>query len=131
MRTPALLVAAAIAVTVPMSARAQTAAAADSRSSRPADSQGPLTLNYTEFKLPNGMTVILHEDHSTPMVSVNVWHNVGSAREQPGRTGFAHLFEHLMFMGSGHVKYGQFDEWLEAAGGTDNASTSDDVTNYW
>src|SRR5579862_5046795 len=90
-----------------------------------------LTLNYTEFKLPNGMTVILHEDHSTPMVSVNVWHNVGSAREQPGRTGFAHLFEHLMFMGSGHVKYGQFDEWLEAAGGTDNASTSDDVTNYW
>jgi zinc protease len=65
------------------------------------------------------------------MVSVNVWHNVGSAREKPGRTGFAHLFEHLMFMGSGHVKYGQFDELLESAGGTDNASTGNDTTNYW
>jgi zinc protease len=90
-----------------------------------------LTLNYTEFKLPNGMTVILHEDHSTPMVSVNVWHNVGSARELPGRTGFAHLFEHLMFMGSGHVKYGQFDELLEEVGGSNNASTGNDTTNYW
>ncbi|HEX4348367.1 MAG TPA: pitrilysin family protein [Vicinamibacterales bacterium] len=117
MRTPAILLAAAIAVAAPASAIAQSSA--------------PLTLSYTEFKLPNGMTVILHEDHSTPMIAVNVWHNVGSARELPGRTGFAHLFEHLMFMGSGHVKYGQFDELLEAAGGSDNASTSEDVTNYW
>jgi zinc protease len=75
--------------------------------------------------------VILHEDHSVPIVSVNVWHNVGSARERTGRTGFAHLFEHLMFMGSGHVKTGQFDEWLQAAGGTNNASTGEDTTNYW
>ena len=116
MRTPAILLAAAVAAAAPATVLAQSAA---------------LTLNYTEFRLPNGMTVILHEDHSTPMVSVNVWHNVGSAREQPGRTGFAHLFEHLMFMGSGHVKNGQFDELLEASGGTDNASTSADVTNYW
>jgi zinc protease len=66
-----------------------------------------------------------------PVVSVNVWYNVGSARELPGRTGFAHLFEHLMFMGSGHVKTGEFDTWLEGAGGTNNGSTANDRTNYW
>src|SRR6478752_376085 len=97
----------------------------------PAAAQTKLDVSYTQFRLPNGLTVILHEDHSVPLVTVNVWYHVGSARERTGRTGFAHLFEHLMFMGSGHVKYGQFDELLEAAGGTDNASTSDDVTNYW
>jgi zinc protease len=98
----------------------------------PAAAQAPaLHLDYTEFKLANGLTVILHEDHSVPIVTVNVWHNVGSAREHPGRTGFAHLFEHLMFMGSGHVKPGQFDEWLEGAGGSNNASTSEDTTNYY
>ena len=75
-----------------------------------------LEVSYTQFTLPNGLRVILHEDHSVPLVTVNVWCHVGSARERPGRTGFAHLFEHLMFMGSGHVKPGQFDEWLEAAG---------------
>ena len=62
---------------------------------------------------------------------MNVWYHVGSAREKPGRTGFAHLFEHLMFMGSGHVKYGQFDNLLEAIGGTNNASTASDRTNYF
>jgi zinc protease len=90
-----------------------------------------LEVTYTQFRLPNGLNVILHEDHSVPIVTVNVWHNVGSARERPGRTGFAHLFEHLMFMGSGHVEPGQFDELLQAAGGTNNASTSEDITNYW
>jgi len=100
---------------------------------RPLGAQAPpaLQLKYTEFKLPNGLTVILHEDHSVPIVTVNVWHHVGSANEKPGRTGFAHLFEHLMFMGSGHVKPGQFDEWLQAAGGSNNASTGNDTTNYW
>src|SRR5574338_1015586 len=63
----------------------------------------PLQLPYTQFTLPNGLHVVLHEDHSTPIVTVNVWYHVGSAREKPGRTGFAHLFEHLMFTGSGHV----------------------------
>src|SRR3984893_10264868 len=86
---------------------------------------------YTQFTLPNGLRVILHEDHSIPMVTVNAWCHVGSARERPGRTGFAHLFEHLMFMGSGHVKPGQFDEWLESAGGTNNGSTETDRTNYF
>ena len=60
-----------------------------------------------------------------------MWYHVGSARELPRRTGFAHLFEHLMFMGSGHVKPGEFDEWLEAAGGDNNGSTENDRTNYW
>src|SRR5438046_5492602 len=86
---------------------------------------------YTRFTLPNGLAVILHEDHSIPMVSVNMWYHVGSARELTKRTGFAHLFEHLMFMGSGHVKPGEFDQWLEAAGGDNNGSTENDRTNYW
>ncbi|MGE5244799.1 MAG: M16 family metallopeptidase [Betaproteobacteria bacterium] len=91
----------------------------------------PLQMPYTQFTLPNGLHVILHEDHTVPMVSVNVWYHVGSANERPGRTGFAHLFEHLMFMGSGHVKPGQFDTLLEAAGGSNNGSTTPDRTNYW
>jgi zinc protease len=90
-----------------------------------------IEVQYTQFTLPNGLHVILHEDHSVPVVTVNMWYHVGSARERTGRTGFAHLFEHLMFMGSGHVKPGEFDEWLEGAGGTNNGSTENDRTNYW
>jgi zinc protease len=93
--------------------------------------QTTLQVPFTQFTLPNGLSVILHEDHSVPLVSVNVWYHVGSANERPGRTGFAHLFEHLMFMGSGHVKPGEFDSWLEGAGGNNNGSTSNDRTNYW
>src|SRR5919201_3297530 len=100
----------------------------------PAFAQTPpskLELKYTQFTLPNCLTVILHEDHSVPIATVNMWYHVGSAREKQGRTGFAHLFEHLMFMGSGHVKPGEFDAWLEAAGGDNNGSTETDRTNYW
>src|SRR4051812_30489008 len=86
-----------------------------------------IELAYTQFTLPNGLRVILHEDHTVPMVTVNMWYHVGSAREKEKRTGFAHL----MFMGSGHVKPGEFDEWLEAAGGDNNGSTETDRTNYW
>jgi zinc protease len=92
---------------------------------------GALTVPYERMVLPNGLTVMLHEDHSTPMVAVNVWYHVGSAREAPGRTGFAHLFEHIMFEGSGNVPEGAFDEWLEAAGGFNNGSTNTDRTNYY
>ena len=91
----------------------------------------PLAVSYTQFTLPNGLRVILHEDHTVPLATVNVWYHVGSAREKPGRTGFAHLFEHLMFEGSGHVKEGDFDTLLETAGGTNNASTETDRTNYF
>lgn len=88
-------------------------------------------INFKKFILPNGLQVILHEDHSVPMVSINVWYHVGSKNEKRGRTGFAHLFEHLMFEGSEHVAEGMFDKWLEAAGGTNNGSTTRDRTNYW
>jgi len=91
----------------------------------------PITVPYQMFTLPNGLTVILHEDHSVPLVSVNVWYHVGSANEKPGRTGFAHLFEHLMFEGSKNVKEGMFDSLLEASGGGNNASTYEDKTNYY
>src|SRR6187399_2119414 len=90
-----------------------------------------LDVPFTQFTLPNGLHVILHEDHTVPLLTVNVWYDVGSAREKPGRTGFAHLFEHLMFMGSKNAKYGDFDQMLEAAGGTNNASTAADRTNYY
>lgn len=89
-------------------------------------------LRYEELRLPNGLTVILHEDHSVPLVTVNMWYLVGSGDEQPGRTGFAHLFEHVMFMGSQHVPVGMFDQWLESAGSTTpNGSTNTDRTNYY
>jgi zinc protease len=98
---------------------------------QPAAAPPKIEVPYTQFTLPNGLRVILHEDHSVPMVSVNMWYHVGSGRERQGRTGFAHLFEHLMFMGSGHVKPGEFDQLLEASGGDNNGSTENDRTNYW
>jgi zinc protease len=90
-----------------------------------------LSVSYRKFTLPNGLDVILHEDHTLPLVSVNTYYHVGSANEKPGRTGFAHLFEHLMFEGSANVPEGMFDEWLEAAGGNNNGSTTSDRTNYY
>ena len=90
-----------------------------------------LQVGYTQFTLPNGLHVILHEDHTVPVVHTNLWYWVGSANEKPGRTGFAHLFEHLMFEGSGHVREGEFDTLLEGVGGDNNASTSEDRTNYY
>ena len=90
-----------------------------------------LRIPYRTFTLPNGLQVFVHEDHSVPIVTVNTWYHVGSADERAGRTGFAHLFEHLMFMGSQHVPTGDFDKLLEAAGGDNNASTAEDRTNYY
>jgi zinc protease len=95
-----------------------------------AQAPAPLQVPYRQFQLANGLTVILHQDRSVPVVAVNVWYHVGSANEQPGRTGFAHLFEHLMFEGSKHVPEGAFDTLLEGAGGNNNGSTSTDRTNY-
>jgi len=90
-----------------------------------------LRVPYITFTLPNGLKVIVHEDHSVPVVTVNTWYHVGSGDELPGRTGFAHLFEHLMFMGSQHVPTGQFDQLLEAVGADNNGSTTVDRTNYY
>ncbi|MBK9776643.1 MAG: insulinase family protein [bacterium] len=89
------------------------------------------TLPVETYTLPNGLTVILHEDHSQPMVTINTWFAVGSKDESPGRTGFAHLFEHLMFMGTERVPDNQFDMLMERGGGANNASTSNDRTNYY
>src|SRR5438270_7583666 len=90
-----------------------------------------LRVPYQTFTLPNGLQVIVHEDHSVPVVAVNTWYHVGSSDEKPGRTGFAHLFEHIMFMGSQHVPTGEFDRLLEAAGADNNGSTTEDRTNYY
>ncbi|CAN5693423.1 pitrilysin family protein [soil metagenome] len=87
-------------------------------------------LNYTEFKLKNGMRVIMHEDKSTPIVAVNVWYHVGSKNEVPGRTGFAHLFEHMMFQGSKNYNNDYFTP-LQEAGANINGSTNPDRTNYY
>jgi zinc protease len=90
-----------------------------------------LKVPYQTFTLGNGLKVILHEDHSVPILSVNTWYHVGSSDEKPGRTGFAHLFEHIMFMGSQNVPTGDFDRLLEAAGASNNGSTTEDRTNYY
>jgi zinc protease len=96
----------------------------------PSSPAPPLEIPYRQFRLANGLNVILHRDASVPVVAVNVWYHVGSANEKPGRTGFAHLFEHLMFEGSKNVKEGEFDTLLEGAGGHNNGSTANDRTNY-
>jgi zinc protease len=88
-------------------------------------------LRFEKLTLPNGLEVILHEDHSTPIIAVDTWYKVGSGDEKPGRTGFAHLFEHVMFTGSQNVPSGQFDKLLEAAGANNNGSTTEDRTNYY
>ncbi len=90
-----------------------------------------LRVPYDSFTLANGLQVIVAPDHAVPVVTVNIWYHVGSGDEKPGRTGFAHLFEHLMFMGSQHVPTGDFDKQLEAAGGDNNGSTTEDRTNYF
>ena len=90
----------------------------------------PLTIPYSRQTLDNGLDVIVHEDRNCPIVAVNVWYHVGSKNEKPGRTGFAHLFEHLMFEGSQHHDKGYFPP-VQEAGGTLNGSTNADRTNYW
>ena len=85
---------------------------------------------FEKYRLSNGLEVILHEDHSTPIVGVNLWYHVGSKNERPGRTGFAHLFEHMMFQGSKHYDRDYFGP-LQEAGGRLNGSTNQDRTNYW
>jgi zinc protease len=86
---------------------------------------------FEQFTLPNGLQVIYSEDHSTPIVSVDVWYHVGSRNERPGRSGFAHLFEHMMFQGSAHVKKSEHFQLVQRAGGSLNGSTQEDRTNFF
>ena len=101
------------------------------RAQSPAPATAPLQVPFRQFQLANGLNVVLHQDKTVPVAAVNVWYHVGSANEKTGRTGFAHLFEHLMFEGSKNVPEGQFDLLLESAGATNNGSTSNDRTNYF
>jgi zinc protease len=89
-----------------------------------------VNIPFTKHTLANGLDVLVHEDHRVPIVAVNVWYHVGSKNEVPGRTGFAHLFEHLMFEGSQHYDKGYFHP-LQEAGASLNGSTNADRTNYW
>src|SRR5450755_3256021 len=109
------------AAVVAIGAQAQTAA----------PQKVAVDIPYTKFVLDNGLTLIVHEDHKAPIVAVNMWYHVGSANEKPGKTGFAHLFEHLMFGGSEHAK-GSYIDAMERIGATDlNGTTNSDRTNYF
>jgi len=93
--------------------------------------QAAAKINFTEYTMPNGLHVILHEDHSTPIVAVSVMYHVGSKNEDPQRTGFAHFFEHLLFEGSENLKRGEYMKLVQAAGGQLNANTTQDRTFYY
>ena len=104
---------------------------ARSRTQRAASAPAPVTIPYQRFVLKNGLTLLVHEDHKAPIVAVNIWYHVGSKNERPGRTGFAHLFEHLMFNGSENANDDYFQPF-ERIGATDqNGTTNEDRTNYF
>jgi zinc protease len=110
------------------------AAPANAQSAVPAQAATetrPTKLNYTKHTLSNGLEVILLENRDVPVINLQVWYHAGSKDEKPGRTGFAHLFEHLMFKGSAHVPAEEHSRIIEAVGGFDNAETSDDTTNFY
>ena len=116
---PAKLVEKIAAPTAPAAATSASASAAQ------------IVIPYTKYILPNGLTLVVHEDHSDPIVHVDVTYHVGSAREEIGKSGFAHFFEHMMFQGSDHVGDDQHFKIVTAAGGTLNGSTNRDRTNYY
>ena len=97
---------------------------------RPA-AQAPAKVQIDSYTLPNGLAVHLVEDHSSQVVAVDIWYDVGARNERPSRTGFAHLFEHMMFQGSAHVKKAEHFQYVERSGGQLNGSTQADRTNYW
>jgi zinc protease len=118
---PAAALALSVAVAAPAAVHAQSAGA----------SSDAIKIPFERMTLPNGLEVLLAPEHSTPRVTVDVWYHVGSKNELPGRTGFAHMFEHVMFTGSGHVPYGLHDRLTEGVGGDNNGSTNNDRTNYY
>lgn len=118
-----LALAGALSATFPVGAAPQGAVSTEA---------GQLAVKHEKFSLPNGFEVILVEDHRLPLVAFNLWVHAGPRNEANGQTGFAHLFEHLMFAGSKHIPRGEFDKFVDAAGGTDaNGSTNFDRTNYF
>ncbi len=124
-----LLASAALAVTIPAATAPSTKAAP---AAKKAEAQpAKVDIRFTKEVLPNGLTVIFHEDHALPLVTVDTLVKVGSHHEEAHRTGFAHLFEHLMFMGTARVPTKMFDAWMETEGGANNASTGEDRTEYY
>jgi len=117
-----------LALLLTMSAVGQLAAQRKPKEAAATDS---INIPFETYKLPNGLNVILSVDRATPTVAVDIWYHVGSKNEVPGRTGFAHLFEHVMFTGSAHVPYGMHDKLTEGVGGSNNGSTNNDRTNYF
>jgi zinc protease len=124
LRIPALLV----FLTALVAAQSAKSGGHDDERRREPD---PIRIPFETFTLPNGLTSILSVDRSTPTVTVAVWYHVGSKNETPGRTGFAHLFEHVMFTGSGHAKYGEHDRLTNGVGGSNNGTTDNDRTFYY
>ncbi len=120
----AFLIALLSVVSLPFEIRCATADQADA-------GVQPPRLEIKQHELGNGLRILMVEDHSAPVINLQVWYHIGSKDEKPGRTGFAHLFEHLMFKGSAHVGPDEHSRIIEAAGGFDNAYTNDDVTVYW
>jgi zinc protease len=107
------------------------AMSAAAQESQPSSDVRPPKLDFTTHKLANGLQIVLLEDHAVPVINLQVWYHVGGKDELPGHTGFAHLFEHLMFKGSAHVGPDEHSRIIEAAGGFDNAQTGDDTTNFF
>jgi len=107
--------------------------AAPALAQAPAAAPGERAINipFEHYTLANGLNVILSADHTIPQAAVDVWYHVGSKNELPGKTGYAHMFEHVMFTGSGHVPYGMHDRLTEGVGGNNNGSTTNDRTNYY
>ena len=93
--------------------------------------QAQYTVQFETYQLDNGLTVILSQDHSAPIVTINVWYDVGSADERLNRSGFAHLFEHMMFEGSANVGSDEYGQLIQRAGGTLNGTTNEDRTAYY
>jgi zinc protease len=123
----------ALGLATVLPASAQQPSRTRARASHPAarSAPAPITIPYRRFALKNGLTLLVHEDHKAPIVAVNIWYHVGSKNERPGRTGFAHLFEHLMFNGSEHFNDDYFQPF-ERIGATDqNGTTNEDRTNYF
>ena len=113
------------------SLRAVAAAVSSLALAASAGAQSTPPIDYETFTLDNGLQFIVHEDHSVPIVHVEVWYDVGSAHEPPGRSGFAHLFEHMMFINTDNLEQGQFDALINRAGGDLNGTTNKDRTNYY
>jgi zinc protease len=122
-----------VAVALGVVATAPRARAQDAPKTKsvPSERAGVPNIPYTRFVLPNGMVALLNEDHSSPIVYTTVWYHVGSKNEKPGRTGFAHLFEHMMFEGSENIESGQHRIMIQSMGGSFNGSTTEDRTNYY